>query len=127
MTFFTGACTAFLADDFAESKSVPKWARWAEGAAMAVILVFVAQVLVFPGLEFRLGLVNNSQLIPKWVGNEVPEWFFVPPYWAVLPISAAIGFLIGFLVPHEYRRRPIVEPTMERDEEPDGNLAHQAY
>ena len=128
MSFFTGACTSFLVDDFAQSRAVPKWGRLAEGATLAVILMVVAMVLVFPALEFRASLEANPQLIPKWVGEAVPSWFLKPPIWAVLPTAGAIGFLIGFFVPHEYRLRPAGVASAEAgDEEPDGDLVHQAH
>jgi hypothetical protein len=86
MAFVAATAIAYLADDFADSREPPRWARWAEGAGLALLLALAAFVVVewlndlpnrpahrrVPSLSFVLSM---SSLIGFWIGATVPSWY----------------------------------------------------
>jgi hypothetical protein len=85
------ATLAYLADDYQPSgQMAPMWARWAEGAAAAAILMATS--------------VLSHELLSAVAGDpEYPPNRPVPPLALVMAVTAAIGFALGSTIPHWYR------------------------
>lgn len=95
MVFVTTVATSAVIDAESIAAETPESRRRCVEAAIMAGVVGVASVLVW------------------WLltGIRAPE--DVPPVYAVLLVSAVIGGLIGFMVPHWYRGSPVPVPRHE--------------
>ncbi len=98
MSFATAFGLAGLADNWGgKSEREPIWGRYAEGVALAA------------GLTLTFLLVRAMLMaIPS---PHVPSL-------QVASVAAAIGFVLGVLVPHWYRRHHITQPERSTEPEP---------
>lgn len=120
LTFVFAVITAYIADDNVRSLSeIPSWLRFVESASSGLILA-VASIPVYMLLHElydEMDKAKDSQLykICKDVTKEFP--CELPPFPSVIAISAVIGLVAGFLVPHLYRQR-----LRDNSEKPDNDM-----
>lgn len=101
MSFATAFGVAFLADDnviYREGSRLGLRTRLGEGAVLALVLALVFFSLVHPELT---RLYHEAAAY-----GARADWLRLPGREPVLAACAAIGFVIGFYVPHSCRMRP---------------------
>ena len=127
MSFVTAMTLAWLADDHVLDERPPNWRqRLVEALVMAALLACTAYI-VYLRLEEVYRLATEEDIYPWWMVNRsVPHWFAVRPPEFLVPVSAAIGFLLGYMVPHLHRTTSTAEEAGEIDADRPRNVAQGA-
>jgi hypothetical protein len=109
-TFFTTVGIAWAADNYYGVENPPIWLRYVEAIALAVFFVLVQfMVLRFFASEDSLRTFYEQRLEPNRLQMNIN--------------SATIGFCIGFLVPHFYRRSCIAANRSDDERPTQARLA----
>ena len=109
----TAVSLAWMTDNYALSDTPPPFQlRIFEGVMLAMILAIVSSVVHLRLTELQA--FGEAGTFPWWMVNrEVPPWFNVRPIEFVVPISAGLGLMLGFTVPHLYRRASLSSGASE--------------
>jgi tellurite resistance protein len=100
-SFTIGVVTAFLADNYSLIEGTkPRWLRWADGGVL-LLAAAAASVVTYYWMESSF-LFEGTKL--KQYRGQISLPFFILK-------GAAVGFIIGVLVPHWYRLNKQIPPS----------------
>jgi hypothetical protein len=88
LSFALAVALAFACDDAVRREAEPAWLRWAEAAALALVMA------------------GTSGLVVHWIANDLQVMTHgksLPPFWTGSLLSACIGALFGATIPRWYR------------------------